>query len=186
MNYTSHARFVKEKGGDMIEKVYNDISTILPIIDLKKYGMRIKTKEKNINYENIHEFLKEIGEFGEEYVYRKERDRLIKANSRFANKVTRNPALNHENGYDILSYTNDGDEIFIEVKTTTGDLEEPIYMSSNEYNLCKQLFQEGKNYQLYRVYRFSENIEDIKVKVFTAFEVLHLNREDILYKLNMI
>lgn len=41
-------------------------------------------------------------------------------------------AKDNTNGYDILSYTNKGQELHIEVKTTPGTVDTPFYISKNE------------------------------------------------------
>lgn len=56
-------------------------------------------------------------------------------------------------GYDILSYTADGIEKYIEVKTTTGGAESAFYMTSHEVAFAKQ--RDG-DYYLYRVYDFNQ------------------------------
>ena len=54
-------------------------------------------------------------------------------------------------GYDVLSYTLEGDKKFIEVKTTRGSSKTPFYMSSNELEFSKA---HQDRYYLYRVYSF--------------------------------
>ena len=52
-------------------------------------------------------------------------------------------------GYDILSYMPSGEKKFIEVKTSTGRVEAPFYISANELEFSKQ---HSQNYYLYRVF----------------------------------
>lgn len=54
-------------------------------------------------------------------------------------------------GYDILSVANDGSPLYIEVKTTTGGLETPFYVSAVELARSKQ---DRSQFALYRVYNF--------------------------------
>ncbi|MGN4124876.1 DUF3427 domain-containing protein [Lysinibacillus sphaericus] len=54
-------------------------------------------------------------------------------------------------GYDIQSYTEEGEVQFIEVKTTTGGVRTPFILSSNELAFSKE---HPESYVLYRVYEF--------------------------------
>lgn len=65
-------------------------------------------------------------------------------------------------GYDILSVNADGTPRFIEVKTTSGSLETPFYMSENE----KRFFEEyGESAFLYRIYEFDAQTHSAKVEI---------------------
>lgn len=63
-------------------------------------------------------------------------------------------------GYDIVSYDIDSggvvSEIYIEVKTTTGSIDTPIYISANEYNIA---LQKGDQYYIYRVFNYKKDPE---------------------------
>jgi hypothetical protein len=56
-------------------------------------------------------------------------------------------------GYDILSYTAEGVEKYIEVKTTTGGADSVFYMTSHEVAFAEQ---HSTNYYVYRVYDFDQ------------------------------
>lgn len=56
-------------------------------------------------------------------------------------------------GYDILSYDSQGNEIFIEVKTTSGDEKTSFYITANELLKSEQ---EKERYYLYRVFNFDK------------------------------
>jgi len=56
-------------------------------------------------------------------------------------------------GYDILSYTAEGAEKYIEVKTTTGGADSAFYMTSHEVAFAEQ---HRNNYYVYRVYDFDQ------------------------------
>ena len=55
-------------------------------------------------------------------------------------------------GYDIGSFSDDGEAMFIEVKTTNYGRRMPFYLSSNELLFSKEA---GASYQLYRLFFFS-------------------------------
>ncbi len=123
--------------------------------DLKKYealpeinpsfnGVNIDFIKKNV--EN-----KELGDAGEELVLSFEKERLRnQGKDILADQVVR---VKDGMGYDIFSYDKEDVEIYIEVKTTTGDQNTPFNISLNEF-----LFAEKNRsaYKIYRLYNYSE------------------------------
>jgi len=69
-------------------------------------------------------------------------------------------------GYDILSFFQNGNEKYIEVKSTTGNATTPFYMSQNELNFIQS---HHSNAVIYRVL-ITEN--EPKLKVYSSEEVL--------------
>lgn len=122
---------------DNIEKVF-PLEQILEIVDLEqkdfadKLQKRFSKEQFEIDYAQLEELRKRIGDIGEQYVFEREKARLQKANSKYADFVDATPAKDPQNGYDILSYTEDGVPIHIEVKSTLGDLYTPFYITANE------------------------------------------------------
>lgn len=55
-------------------------------------------------------------------------------------------------GFDILSFDEYGNEIYIEVKTTTGNQDTPFFISQNELAFS---VKNSENYYLYRVYNLN-------------------------------
>ncbi|MDR2040585.1 MAG: DUF3883 domain-containing protein [Bacteroidales bacterium] len=92
-----------------------------------------------------------IGSDGELFVWKKECEKLRKNGSKKEAKHVALESIHY--GYDILSYDNNENEIYIEVKTTTRQKKDPkskqFFLSSNEYNTY--LTNKSK-YKLYRVY----------------------------------
>ncbi len=68
------------------------------------------------DYLELHKFLIKIGELGEKYVYEHEISRLLEINSELADLVDLTPADNSVNGFDILSYTETGEKIYVTVQ----------------------------------------------------------------------
>jgi hypothetical protein len=56
-------------------------------------------------------------------------------------------------GYDILSKDENGEDKYIEVKTTAGGLNTPFYVTANELERSKQ---DSDRFYLYRLYNFDE------------------------------
>ncbi len=72
-------------------------------------------------------------------------------------------------GYDIVSYFPDGREKFIEVKSTTGKIESPYFMSVNELAFLKENLE---TYFLYRVALVVGNVEASSLEIITASDIL--------------
>lgn len=90
---------------------------------------------------------------GEAWVYRHEKERLkLLGQHKLAKKVRWVSKISDNLGYDIESYDKiEGvfEKIYIEVKTTIKQGDEPFYISKNEMNVSKL---KQKNYRLLRVY----------------------------------
>ena len=144
-------------------------------LDIKKFALELKedeieytyesevrkgknTKEfysnKNINFEGEIKKNTELGKKGEDIVVEYEKTRLIiEGREDLADKVfaTRDIAGNAER-FDVLSYDKEGNEKYIEVKTTKGGLNNMFHISENEVEFSEQ-YQD--KYYLYRVYNFN-------------------------------
>lgn len=96
---------------------------------------------------------KALGDSGEEYVVALE-ERRLKARG-LTEKV--GPVIwvarkqGDGLGYDIRSFADDGTEIFIEVKTTRGDIHAPFFLTERERAVAAK---KGEQYRLYRVFAF--------------------------------
>jgi Domain of unknown function (DUF3883) len=94
-----------------------------------------------------------LGLAGEEFVTQYEHWRLVQLGQRvLADRVehvsnTRGDGL----GYDVLSFEPDGQEKYIEVKTTTFGKETPFFVSRNEIAFSKA---EKERFHLYRLFEF--------------------------------
>ena len=119
---------------------------------------------KNINFEGEIKKNTELGKRGEDVIIKYEKEELIAAGRQdLAKKViaTREYAGNAER-FDILSYDKEGNEKYIEVKTTKGGLNNIFYISENEVAFSEQY---EDRYYLYRVYNFNvkKNSADLKI-----------------------
>ncbi|WP_161941212.1 DUF3883 domain-containing protein [Pseudovibrio axinellae] len=107
---------------------------------------------------------RELGKLGEEFILQAEKERLDAAGSTtLAEKVIWASKEQGDGlGYDILSYSEDGKQRFIEVKTTNGGCETPFFISQNEVDFAAE---EPNNYILMRVYDFSTNPKVFELQV---------------------
>lgn len=148
---------------DKIEKIF-PLEQILEIVDLEQKDLSDKLQKKfskeqfDMDYVQLEALRKRIGDIGEQYVFEREKARLQKANSKYADSVDATPAKDPQNGYDILSYTEDGVPIHIEVKSTLGDLYTPFYITANEKETAERIKKEGGIYQVHRVYNVGKEI----------------------------
>ncbi|WP_426349384.1 DUF3883 domain-containing protein [Alloiococcus sp. CFN-8] len=127
--------------------------------EVKKFELQAENKPailKGVHVDYIEEAKrnKEIGDSGEEYVYQYERLRIKKYKLGKNKQVQRIAKIYGDGlGYDILSYDEQGHEIYIEVKTTSGPEKGSIYITSNELKMSEE---NSDYYYLYRVYDFDK------------------------------
>ena len=109
-----------------------------------------------------------IGLLGEEFIAQREQQAL--AGTPYADGVNARYADDLDAGFDILSFTVDGKQRFIEVKSTTGKCEDGFYMSAREVEFMKFCLENHYLYELHRVYQVDSS-GGPKVKVYTADEI---------------
>lgn len=94
-----------------------------------------------------------LGAAGEEFAFKFERH-VLSAHNR-ADLARRVRWVSKEDGdgagYDILSFDPDGQERFVEVKTTYGGNRTPFYISRNETEFSREA---GDRFKLFRLYNF--------------------------------
>lgn len=106
----------------------------------------------DIDFGKKHKQNKELGDFGEELVRDYEQNKLKeKGLQSFAEKVE---IVKDGKGYDVFSFDENGNEIYIEVKTTNGSEKTPFYLSLNE----KLFFEKNQDkYSIYRLYNYDQD-----------------------------
>lgn len=113
---------------------------------------------RKIDFEEQNKRNKELGEMGELFVLQTEIQRL---STELAEKVRHVSKDDGDGaGYDILSYNDDGEVRFLEVKTTTGALDTPFYLSENE-RLFLETFEDEA--EIVRVYEFDKESKQGKI-----------------------
>lgn len=138
--------------------------------------IREKTRRftaRKIDWEKARDRNNEIGDQGEEFVLEYEIDRLIETLAIDRTLATQN--VQHLSrlqgdglGYDISSINDDGSPRYIEVKTTSGDFNQPFYMSKNE----RHFFEEYEDSAfIYRVYNFNRETRRGDVRIITQTEL---------------
>jgi hypothetical protein len=132
-----------------------DLSVLFTFEDLKS-----KLKNKKVDYLKLHEFQIEIGKLGEAYVYQKECEKLN--NTKYLSMIDERKAQNPANGYDILSYTEDGKPLHIEVKTTIGK-EDVFYLSEHERLTAERMNNQGLSYIVYFVKEIMADVPKLEM-----------------------
>ena len=103
------------------------------------------------------EHFKRIGRIGELFVLEKERIKL--AGTRYA-ALVRDLTDDPDTHYDILSFTVDGEEIYIEVKSTTStNPHSKFYMSQDEIDIAWNYWVNDCDYQIHRVFAVGGKID---------------------------
>lgn len=102
-----------------------------------------------IDYEAVSRTSKFLGNSGEEIVIKHEKNKLSELNH--IDLIDQVVKVKDGEGYDILSFDEQRNPVFIEVKTTTGPESEPFYISHNELAFAEKNKQ---NYYIYRVFDF--------------------------------
>lgn len=108
-----------------------------------------------INYLEREARNSSLGRAGEEFVMDYERARLIRSgNSKLADRIEHiSRSRGDAEGFDILSFEENGKDRLIEVKTTKYGQETPFFLSRNELTVSEV---QKDHYHLYRLFRFSQ------------------------------
>ncbi len=99
-----------------------------------------------VDYDRIHKTSKRLGDLGEEFIRRYEIEKLDDYNF----DSLRPTKMKDGDGYDIKSFNQDKEEIYIEVKTTVGSIGTPFFISDNEL----QFLKDNARAIIYRVFNF--------------------------------
>lgn len=99
---------------------------------------------------------RKLGEAGEGFIVEYEKRRLKAAGrSDLASLVAWvSKMIGDGLGYDIVSYDDEGNQIYLEVKTTTGGIATPFFVSSREVLVSEEI---GEPYKLVRLFNFPKS-----------------------------
>ncbi len=116
----------------------------------------------------------EIGLAGEEFVFSKELLKLadFEDKSLVERAIHVSKKLGDGAGYDILSYSEEGKEIYIEVKTTLGPDKTAFYITKNEMDFAEKYKDQ---FLLYRVCNFDMERSAGNLFILTFDELIKLN-----------
>lgn len=101
-----------------------------------------------------------VGALGEEFALRFEKWRL-RDHPTLAEKIVHVSKTDDSKGYDILSFETNGDERFVEVKTTFGNVRTPFFISSAELAVAENI---GKKYVILRVHELDADPKCFEIR----------------------
>lgn len=155
---TTHTSITKE--------ITNTIDVVSPD---KKYNT-----PRKIDWENINKNKSITGLKGEEIVFEIEKNYLKSIHREdLAEKVKHMSLEGDGSGYDILSFFPDGQEKYIEVKSSKNSSSNSFNISSNELDFMKI---NQNNYHIYQVFNINENEEMPILKVHRASDILEFKK----------
>ena len=125
--------------------------------------LKEKLMSKPVDFQKLQELYCYIGKLGEAYVYKQEK--LALKDSKYEDMVDDSPSLYPSIGYDIKSYTHEGEELFIEVKTEAKDKDSDFFLTEHERQIGEQLKEKGKKYLIYRVHNIlSKDESEVQIE----------------------
>ena len=134
---------------DAEDLIAQDIPQQKIVTKYKRFQPLAKKKKRSSGFNSDNS--KEVGDAGELYVYKCEYQKLVNAGRKdLADKIVQHYRNLDFCGWDITSYNEEGEEIYIEVKATSGSSEYGFIMSPNELSKA-QMGQNSKKYRVYRV-----------------------------------
>lgn len=115
------------------------------------------TARVRVDFNKLNVAKKKTGDLGESIVLNYEIQRLKNVGRNdLASKVEHTSLLKGDGfGYDIMSFTEDGQELYIEVKTTKQNRATDFYMSRKEKEVANKMHADGNHYRIYRVYNLN-------------------------------
>lgn len=132
-----------------------------------------------IDFEKQNRKQKYLGNRGELFVISYEQDRVSKFSKGYVERVVHAASAEGDGlGYDIRSCNDKGEEIFIEVKTTTGVASTPFYLTRTELARSKK---HSKQFYLYRVFNFNEDTGVGDIHIYHG-DMTALCTDPVLYK----
>lgn len=145
-----------------IQTIANKVSSA-KLLKKSPAGISSKFNGRKINFQKENERNSKIGFLGEQIILENEK-RKLEYFPNLRDKIehvsqTKGDGL----GYDILSFDEQGHEMYIEVKTTTQGQDAPFFISKNELEFSKL---HKDKYFLYRIFNFDKILHSNEVEYF--------------------
>ncbi len=121
-----------------------------PVVVKKESKNKNQKKSRRLKPRNPIQPSKKVGDAGEKHVYEYEKNKLKKLGLNNLSEliVKQYEDLSFFPGYDIQSFDENGNKIYIEVKSTKGKNKSYFEISENEIRAAKEL---GNSYYIYQV-----------------------------------
>lgn len=108
-----------------------------------------------------------LGRRGEEAAFAYEVKKLEGVQAALAKLVLPHYKLRNRPGYDILSFDEKGNPVYIEVKTTTDDNPE-FQLTKQEYQRARKAMEARETYLIYRFFNFGKSDQTLEIYNFSA------------------
>ncbi|MDA5134538.1 MULTISPECIES: DUF3883 domain-containing protein [unclassified Psychrobacter] len=156
-------------------------------VERKRVQRQRYFKPRKIDWAKLNEHRTDLGLLGEEFAMKHEKERVSCFASEDVNRVIHvSKELGDGAGFDILSIDEDGNDIYIEVKTTEGRIDAPFYMTANEYYFFDINKYENNSF-IYRIYDFNKENNEGKVHVISAKDLfLQYGFDSMSYKVSRL
>lgn len=120
---------------------------------------------RHIDFNTVNKNKKKLGTFGEMLIVKDEIEKLSELG---IEKEVEHVAITKGDGlgYDVVSYDENGKQVFIEVKTTSTNRIDSFYLSPKEIEMSKE-----SNYKIYRIYNLDMKTGNYDVKIFDNNEI---------------
>lgn len=176
-------RHLKTSGILEIKEVKETVPTKINSVEIEVVETEIDFTPRTINYIQNNIENKRIGDLGELWAINFEKKRLSKADKpKLAEKVKHVAKDKGDGlGYDILSFDIDGKEIYIEVKTTKGNVNSTFFITRNELERSKT---ERQSFYLYRVFNYNEETDNAELLIIKG-DLTYLCKVPWTYKVNI-
>jgi len=149
---------IRDVPSEANEPEWNALIEAKPEIERREAGNIVREfVARHYNYAAREGHNRRLGERGEEFVFRLEKNRLASLGRiDLANEVEWTSKTHGDGaGYDIRSFNVMTDrELFIEVKTTNSGKYQPFMISDNEVAFSEE---HAPQYALYRLFQFKDN-----------------------------
>ena len=142
--------------------VNNDFQAILPTLTCP-------ANKTDASFTEAAPRIVQNGLIGEHWVFLQEKERL--KGTPYENAVNPNYADEPGARFDIMSFTEDGAPILIEVKSTNKNASIPFQISPGEIAKAKECLDKGMQYEVHRVYHVDDTAK-IGRRIISAEELL--------------
>lgn len=148
------------------------LTTSDPIKAKISAGKEITVKARILDWSKINLNKMEIGSLGEKLAFKFEEERLMNLGlGNLVNNVEHSSKVKGDGlGYDILSFDETMNSVFIEVKSTTGNFWNGIVFTKNEIEFMNSC---GKAYRLYRIFEINKVAKTGKICTFSGSKAVN-------------
>lgn len=155
--------------------LYNRFSVILPSLPERPFRKPYIAKYARENQRQLDEMLQDA----QAYVAEQEHEKL--QGTRYERGINDAFADDPDSPYDIQSFTPDGQLVFIVVKATHCDADEPFTVTREELDLARFCVEHHHVFEIHRLYHFQNPKSAPGQVIYSAEQILDLPKEPSLF-----